>query len=106
MDPSDSTPILTVADAIAAAGPAYEALAALAEEVDDEWSYVTDLSAAWTARLDEVATERAGDPAGPGVEAAIAALTAEAGRIDDPHRAIDWLSTFPQVLLVAVGEQP
>ena len=22
----------------------------------------------------------------------------------DPHRAIDWLSTFPQVVLVAVGE--
>ena len=24
----------------------------------------------------------------------------------DPHRAIDWLSTFPQVVLVALGERP
>ena len=33
-------------------------------------------------------------------------LSAEAAAIDDPHRAIDWLSTYPQVLLVAVGERP
>ena len=26
-------------------------------------------------------------------------LAAEAARIDDPHRAIDWLSTLPQVAL-------
>jgi hypothetical protein len=26
--------------------------------------------------------------------------------LDDPHRAIDWLSTFPQVLLIALGERP
>ena len=31
-------------------------------------------------------------------------LVAEAGRITDPHRAIDWMSTLPQVALAAVGE--
>ena len=31
--------------------------------------------------------------------AALAALAAEVAAIDDPHRAIDWLSTFPQVVL-------
>ena len=30
----------------------------------------------------------------------------EIGRISDPHRAIDWLSTFPQVVLLALGEPP
>jgi hypothetical protein len=30
----------------------------------------------------------------------------EIRRIEDPHRAIDWLSTFPQVVLVAVGATP
>ena len=38
-------------------------------------------------------------PAGPAIERAIA----EIGRITDPHRAIDWLSTFPQVVLIAAG---
>ena len=28
----------------------------------------------------------------------------EAGGIADPHRAIDWLSTLPQVALAALGE--
>jgi hypothetical protein len=54
----------------------------------------------------EVADSRGADPAGPGVAAAIGLLSAEAAAIDDPHRAIDWLSTFPQVLLIAVGERP
>lgn len=31
-------------------------------------------------------------------------LVEEAGRITDPHRAIDWLSTLPQVALAALGE--
>ena len=30
----------------------------------------------------------------------------EIGRIEDPHRAIDWLSTFPQVVLLAMDERP
>jgi len=99
-------PIVSVADAIAAASSAYVALAELAEDVEDEWSYVTDLADAWRERLAEVADRHGGEPAGPGVAGAVAVLAAEAAAIDDPHRAIDWLSTFPQVLLVAVGEHP
>ena len=30
---------------------------------------------------------------------------AETEAISDPHRAIDWLSTFPQVVLLALAEQ-
>jgi hypothetical protein len=37
---------------------------------------------------------------------AVDTLEREADAIDDPHRAIDWLSTFPQLLLVALGERP
>jgi hypothetical protein len=98
--------IISVADAIVAASAAYDALADRAEEVEDEWSYVTDLADAWRERLAEVADTRGGEPAGSGVADAVAALSAEAAAIDDPHRAIDWLSTFPQVLLVALGERP
>ena len=97
---------VSVADAIAAASSAYDALAELAEDAEDEWSYVTDLADTWRQRLAEVADGRGSEPAGPGVAEAVAVLSAEAGAIDDPHRAIDWLSTFPQVLLIAVGERP
>jgi hypothetical protein len=106
VDPSEVVPIATVDDVIAAARPAYEALAELAEDIEDEWSYVTDLSAAWIERMDEVASARGAEPVGSGIAPAIAALAEEAARIDDPHRAIDWLSTYPQVLLVALGERP
>jgi hypothetical protein len=51
-----------------------------------------------------VADARGGEEAPTGADAAIEALLAEAGRITDPHRAIDWLSTFPQVALAALGE--
>ena len=37
------------------------------------------------------------------IDHAYAAVT-EADSIQDPHRAIDWLSTFPQVVLLALGE--
>jgi hypothetical protein len=99
-------PIVSVADAITAASAAYDTLADLGENVEDEWSYVNDLADSWRERLAEVADVRGSDPAGVGVAEAIGALTAEAAAIDDPHRAIDWLSTFPQVVLLAVGERP
>jgi hypothetical protein len=53
-----------------------------------------------------VGEARGNEPAGAGVAEAVAALSSEVAAIDDPHRAIDWLSTFPQVLLVALGERP
>ena len=98
--------ISTIGDAIAAARPAYDELAIFAEDVEDEWSYINDLAAAWADRMEAVADARGKEPAAAGVAEAVSALVAEAAAIDDPHRAIDWLSTFPQVLLVALGEQP
>jgi hypothetical protein len=91
-------------DVIDRALGAYDDLASLGEEVEDEWTYVTDLAAAWREHLEAVATARAVDGLAPGVEAAIDRAIDEIGRIEDPHRAIDWLSTFPQVVLLAIGE--
>jgi len=102
----DEVAIATVADAFAAARPAYEALLERAEAIEEEWSFVNDLAAAWLDRLDEVEGSRGGSSAGPEVATAVGLLAAEAATIDDPHRAIDWLSTYPQVLLLAVGERP
>ena len=99
-------PITTVGDAIAVARSAYDDLTALAEDVEDEWSYVNDLTSAWIERFDAVADARGHEAATAGVAAAIPALAAEVALLDDPHRAIDWLSTFPQVLLIALGERP
>jgi hypothetical protein len=94
----------TVEAVIARGLDAYPSLAALGEGVEDEWQYVADLSAAWIARLRAVAAAREGEPAPAGASAAVAAVADEIGLITDPHRAIDWLSTFPQVVLAAVGE--
>ena len=99
-------PIGTVGDAIATARPAYDDLTALAEDVEDEWSYVNDLASAWIERMDAIADAREHEPAATGVATAVMALAAEVRLLDDPHRAIDWLSTFPQVLLIALGERP
>jgi hypothetical protein len=99
-------PAATLRDAIDRATDAYAALAGIGEEVEDEWSYVTDLTEAWRSRLDAVATVRGSDAVTPETDVAIERAIDEIGRIEDPHRAIDWLSTFPQIVLLAVGEQP
>lgn len=80
------------------------ALAATAEPITDEWTYVNDLVTVWSARLRAIAAGR-DEPPPAGVDAAIDALIAETSRITDPHRAIDWLSTLPQATLVALGEE-
>jgi hypothetical protein len=98
--------ISTIGDAIAVARLAYDDLTALAEDVEDEWSYINDLAAAWIDRLDAVVDARGPEPVADGVAEAIPVLAAEVAALDDPHRAIDWLSTFPQVLLTALGERP
>jgi hypothetical protein len=36
--------------------------------------------------------------------AAVERAAAETALIADPHRAIDWLSTFPQLVLFALDE--
>jgi hypothetical protein len=94
----------TVEAAIGRALAAYDALVELGETVDDEWSYVQDLSGAWRGRLEDIGRERAGDVLEPALDAAFDAAIGEIGRITDPHRAIDWLSTFPQVALITLGE--
>ena len=85
---------------------AYDALAETGEDVEDEWSYVNDLANAWRVRLEAVGSERADEPIPAETTAAMDTLIAELGLITDPHRAIDWLSTAPQVALLALGEQP
>ena len=88
---------------VAIALDAYEALVGLGEEVEDEWGYVQDLAAAWRAELERVASP---EPAGQPVVDAVERLADEIGRITDAHRAIDWLSTFPQAVLLALGADP
>jgi hypothetical protein len=98
---TDSAALSPRADVIARAAAAYGALAELAETVEDEWQYVTDLSEAYLAAIDDL-----GDSAGPlppGAAEAVDEAIAEIGLVTDPHRAIDWLSTFPHVVALAVG---
>ncbi len=94
----------TIASLIDRAQEGFAALAATAEPVDGETQYVADLAIVWEARLRAVAEARGADDAAPEVRDAIEALVAEAALVTDPHRAIDWLSTLPQVALVALGE--
>ncbi len=95
---------VTVSDLVERALDAFATLATTAEPVDDEWQYVTDLGTVWRARLVAVGEARGSERAPEGTETAIDTLAAEAGLISDPHRAIDWLSTLPQIALAALGE--
>jgi hypothetical protein len=94
----------TIADLVDRALEGFDVLAATAEPIADEWQYLADLDTVWRARLRAVAEARGAEPAPPGAEDAVEGLVAEAGRITDPHRAIDWMSTLPQVALAALGE--
>ena len=99
-------PATTIDEAIERALAGYARLAELAEDIEDEWSYVNDLSSAWRDRLELAAGSGTGEPLDPAAAAAIDRLNDEAARNTDPHRAIDWLSTYPQVALLALGETP
>jgi hypothetical protein len=94
----------SVATVLGRALDAYARLEDPASEVEEEAVYVADLVAAWRARLAAVGAVRSDEPAPPGAAEAIEVLAEEALLITDPHRAIDWLSTFPQVALAAVWE--
>jgi hypothetical protein len=94
----------TVADVVSRALDAQAILEARAADVPEEWQYVTDLVAAWRGRLASVAAARGTEPVDPPTVAAIAEAAEEAALIADPHRAIDWLSTLPQIALAALGE--
>jgi len=105
----------------ARAAQAYGDLADLAETVEDEWQYVNDLRDAYLPGILALAEAgaaggegAAGGAAGEGgeggeggaiTEAQAAALDeaiAEIALITDPHKAIDWLSTFPHVVALAL----
>lgn len=96
----------SLSSAVDSALVAYDELIALGEEIEDEWGYVNDLGTAWREQLEAVAAARHDEPLRPGRQAAIQQVIDEVGLISDPHRAIDWLSTFPQVVLLALDEQP
>lgn len=95
----------TVGDLAREALAAYEDLLSLAEEIEDEWMYVNDLSAAWQERIGELVDEQGAQSTTALEEAAISRAVDEVGRISDPHRAIDWLSTFPQIVLVTLSQR-
>lgn len=92
--------------ALAATLAALDALAELGETIEDEWTYVTALAEAGRARLRAAAGADVGASLSPAAAAAVVAACAEVGRIADPHRAIDWLSTFPAVVELTVGTAP
>ena len=96
----------TLRDAIDRALDAYVALEELGEQIEDEWSYVADLTDAWRTRFDEVAAHHGDAELSDEASAAVDHAIDEIARIEDPHRAIDWLSTFPQVILISLGERP
>ncbi len=96
----------TLQPVVARALQAYAGLVELGESIEDEWSYVNDLAEAWEGRLTEVAEQRGAETVPEAISAAVDRAIAEIGRIADPHRAIDWLSTFPQLVLLALDEAP
>jgi len=89
--------------ALALALAAVDGLADLGETIEDEWTYVTALAEAGRSRLRAAAGRDAAAPLGREAADAVVAACAEVARIDDPHRAIDWLSTFPAVVELALG---
>jgi len=96
----------SIRTAVTRALEAYDSLQLLGEDVEDEWTYVQDLAGVWRERLESVVAERGDEPLPDPMATAVDCAIDEIGRIEDPHRAIDWLSTFPQVVLVAAGERP
>ena len=99
-----AVPVTTISELLVRVDDALDALALLGEEVPDEWQYVTDLRAVYRGRMAQVAEARGREVVPEEVAAAVATAAEEAGLVADPHRAIDWLSTLPQVVLLALGE--
>jgi len=100
---SDTLPATRRGAALSAALIALERLAELGESIEDEWTYVTALAEAGRSRLRTAAGVDTAAPLAPELGAAVAGACAETARIVDPHRAIDWLSTFPAVVELALG---
>jgi hypothetical protein len=84
------------------AAASYRALAELAESVEDEWQYVNDLVDAYLPSIRALAGDDDESSFAPDRIAAVDEAIAEIGLISDPHKAIDWLSTFPHVVALAL----
>lgn len=95
--------MVTGSEAVAAALEAYTTLEELGTEIEDEWQYVTDLAAAYRARLEDLGSLLGSDDLPADASAAVEEAISEISAITDPHRAIDWLSTFPNVVALALG---
>jgi len=95
---------VSVAELLDRAVSALDDLGSLGEEVEDEWSFVTDLVVSQRERLGAIADRRGPEAASPSAVSAIDSAVDETRRISDPHRAIDWLSTFPDLVALALGE--
>jgi hypothetical protein len=91
----------TRSDAITVALDALSGLERLGETVEDDWQYVVDLARAWRLKLEAAADD---EPLADERTHAIEVAAAEVASITDSHRAIDWLSTLPQVVLLALGD--
>jgi hypothetical protein len=89
----------TRSDAITLALDALSGLEQLGETIGDDWQYVVDLARAWRLKLEALASL---DPLTDASWRAIETAAAEAAAITDPHRAIDWLSTLPQVVVLSL----
>jgi hypothetical protein len=85
------------------AAEAYRALADLAESVEDELQYVTDLVDAYLPAIEALAAAGGGSAVTAAQTEAVDEAIAEIALITDPHKAIDWLSTFPHVVALALG---
>jgi hypothetical protein len=92
-----------IAAVVARALQAYGALAELGELMADEWQYVNDLVAVHGADLRALVAAGPDRVVGDAEVAAVDAAIDEIALITDPHRAIDWLSTFPQVVRLALA---
>ena len=82
---------------------AYQTLADLAEAVEDEWQYVTDLTDAYLPSIQALAEAHPGLSLAAKQVSAVDEAIAEIGLITDPHKAIDWLSTLPHLVALALG---
>jgi hypothetical protein len=102
----DTSDAPTVRDVVDRALDAYADLQEVAEGVDDEWSYIQDLTEAHRARLELIAAADGDRRVEPAVAAAVETACDEIERVTDRHRAIDWLSTFPSIVAVALGREP
>jgi hypothetical protein len=100
---SDSGASNSAADVVARAADAYEALAGLAETVEDEWQYVTDLVDAYLPSIRGLVGADPGRALAADVIAAVDEAICEIALITDPHKANDWLSTFPHLVALALG---